>query len=332
MMGQAQALTDINNNPYQAYQGQQVAGFSPLQTQAMGNIQGMTPSSQLSQATGMAGMAGLGGLSAGNNYNPSVNNFQMSAPQQTSINDFSGQNVQQYMSPYEQNVVNQQSNQAINSYAQQLPQLGSTAAASGNLGSSREAIMQGIGNQGLQAQLQGIQASGLQNAYQNAQSQFNTQNQLGLQSQQANQQANLMTGIQNLGASIGTQGQALQSQQFGANLGLQGLGVANSAANTLNSTGQQQYAQQAGIDTAQLGAGALGQQLNQNQLNTNYQNFVNQQNYPYAQLSFMGGILGNAAATTGNTGISSAYQQAPNLAGQVAGNATGLAGLFGSLS
>ena len=34
-LGQAAALTDINQNPYQPYGGQQVAAFSPMQVQAM---------------------------------------------------------------------------------------------------------------------------------------------------------------------------------------------------------------------------------------------------------------------------------------------------------
>ena len=32
MLGQTAALTDINQNPYQVYSGQRLAGFTPMQT------------------------------------------------------------------------------------------------------------------------------------------------------------------------------------------------------------------------------------------------------------------------------------------------------------
>jgi hypothetical protein len=251
-----------------------VAGFNPLQNQAMSTVQGMTPESQNGQATGMAGMAGL--------------TAQGVAGQQ-----FTGANVNQYMSPYTQDVVQQQQNQAIQGYAQNLPQLGSTAAATGNLGSSREALMQSQMAQGLQSQLQGITANGYQNAFQNAQNQFNTS----------------------------------QQTQLGAAQGM------NSAASNLSGIGQTQYGQQAGIANAQYGLGQQAQDLQQSQLNTNYQNFINQQNYPYAQLGYMSDILHGTSTTAAGSGVYANYQQAPNVAGQVAGlgtAATGLAGLFGS--
>lgn len=63
-LGKTAALTDINQNPYQPYQGQQVAGLSPMQQQAMGSIGGQQVSSQLGTATDLATQSGLGGLAA----------------------------------------------------------------------------------------------------------------------------------------------------------------------------------------------------------------------------------------------------------------------------
>jgi hypothetical protein len=303
LLPQAAALTNIANNPYQQYQGQMNAGFSPLQQQGMSNIQQMTPSSQNQAGTGMAGLAGMQAGNIGSAYNPGP-----IGAQQTGINNYNQGAVNQYMSPYTQDVINQQSNQAIGAYAQNLPTLGSVAAGTGNLGSSREALSQDVMQQGLQSQLQGIQAQGLQSGFGNAQNQFNTQNALGLQSQTANQGANLQA-----------QSQGLQSQQFGANLGLQGLQTQLGAASTLGQLGNNQYYQQSGIDTAQLTAGAQQQALQQQGLNTNYQNFVNQQNYPYAQLGYLSDILHGTASTAAGSGVYSAYQQTPNVAGQIAG-------------
>lgn len=274
LLPQASALTNLATNPYQQYQGQMVAGFNPLQQQSMNTIQGMTPAGQINQGTGLAGLAGQQAQNVGNT-------------------SFTGDNVNQYMSPYTQDVVQQQQAQAIQGYANNLPTLGSTAQNTGNLGSSREALMQSqLGGQ-LQGQLQGITAQGYQGAFQNAQNQFNTQQQTQLNA--ANSQLN--------------------------------------AANTLGTLGGQQYGQQSGIASAQMGAGSAAQNLEQEQLNTNYQNFINQQNYPYAQLGYLSDILHGTASTAAGSGVYANYQQTPNVLGQVAGlgtAATGLAGLFGS--
>jgi hypothetical protein len=65
-LGQASALTNINQNPYQPYQGQQVAGFSPLQMQAMQGISDQQVAPQLAEASNLASTAGQGGIDAFN--------------------------------------------------------------------------------------------------------------------------------------------------------------------------------------------------------------------------------------------------------------------------
>jgi hypothetical protein len=64
MLGQTSALTNINNNPYQPYQGQQVAGFSPMQVQGMTGIANQQVAPQLTDASNLAYQSGLGGLGA----------------------------------------------------------------------------------------------------------------------------------------------------------------------------------------------------------------------------------------------------------------------------
>jgi hypothetical protein len=62
--GQAAALTDISANPYQPYQGQRTAAFTPMQAQAMQNVSGMQIAPQLTDASNLAYTAGQGGLDA----------------------------------------------------------------------------------------------------------------------------------------------------------------------------------------------------------------------------------------------------------------------------
>jgi hypothetical protein len=62
MLGQTQALTDINQNPYQTYGGTRIAEFSPLQQQAFANVTNQTTASQLTPATGLSTASGFGSL------------------------------------------------------------------------------------------------------------------------------------------------------------------------------------------------------------------------------------------------------------------------------
>lgn len=195
-LGTAENL--VYNTPYQQYPGQQVANFSPLQNQAFSNIQQMQPNANTNQAAALAGMAGT--------------------------NQFTGANVNQYMSPYINDVINQQQQGAIRDYGRQLPGMAGVATQSGNLGSSREALVNSEGQRNLQNQLANIRASGLQGAYQNAEGQFNTanNNQLasaGMLSNIGQQQFQQAAGINT--ALLGSGALQQQQQQTGFNTGYQ---------------------------------------------------------------------------------------------------------------
>jgi hypothetical protein len=213
-------------------------------------------------------------------------------------------------------VVSQQKNAAIADYSRSLPQLGADAQRAGGLGGTRSALVQAEGQRNLQNQLANIQATGSQSAFQNAQQQFNQQQQASLQAQQANQ-----------GAALQNAGQYAQYGLGGAQLGIQGLGQQLNAAGQLGNIGQQQFQQQAGINTALLGTGALQQQQNQSLLNQGYQNYQNQLNYPYNQLTF----LRNMIQPTAMNSQSTVYGGQANTAGQVAGLGMGLGSLFGAM-
>ena len=271
LVGQSQALTDVNQNPYKQYTGERTADFTPMQQQAFQSIQGMQVSPQVGQGSQLAGLAGLGSLGAGANYASMATNPYATAA---------------YMSPYMQNVVDYQKQQALMDYGRQLPGIGAAAARQGAFGGSRHAIVESEAQRNLQNQLAGIQAQGTQNAFQTAQ----------------------------------------QAQQFGANLGLQGLGQAGQLGATLGQLGQTQYGQQMGINAAQQQAGAQQQTLAQQRLTNQYQDFLNQQNYPYKQLGFMSDIIRGLPASQSAQTV---YQAPPSMMGQVAGLGVGLGSLMG---
>jgi hypothetical protein len=217
---------------------------------------------------------------------------------------------EQYMSPYMQGVVEEQKRTALSDYARQLPGIGAAAVRAGAKGGTREALVRAEAQRNLQQQLQGIQATGLQSAFQQAQA-------------QAAQDAAMR-------AQYGLAGSQLreQSRQFGAGLGLQGIQQQLAAAGQLGGLGQQQFGQQMGIQQAQMGAGGQMQALEQQLLNQQLQDFINRQQFPYKQAEFGMGILRGIPAT-GQT--STFYQQPGSLFQQVAGVGLGLGSLFGGL-
>jgi hypothetical protein len=109
---------------------------------------------------------------------------------------------------------------------------------------------------------------------------------------------------------------------------MQGLQQQLAAAGMLGNLGQQEYQQQMGINAAQLGAGGQQQAFGQELLNTQYQDFLNQQRLPYQQMEFMSGILRGLPAT-GQT--QTMYQAPGSMFGQIAGVGLGLGSLFGGL-
>lgn len=311
LLGFGAALTFPKFNPetgrletgFQPYGGELVAGLSPLQQQAMGDLSRMQVSPQTAQATGFTGLAALQAQDLAR-YNP----LQQQQYYQSPYAQPGG--LDPYMSPYMQNVVEEQKRQAIQDYARQIPGIGAGAARVGGRGGTREALLQSEAQRGLQQQLGTIQATGLQNAYQQAQ-------------QAAMQDAATRAQYGLAGTQLGE-----QSRQFGAGLGLQGLQQQLAAAGQLGQLGQQQYQQQAGILGAQLGAGAQQQALKQQMLTSNYQRFIDEMQYPYKQLEFFSNLLRGTPSSAQTTNV---YTPAPSMFAQISGLTGGLGGLFGGL-
>lgn len=207
--------------PYQSYAdwaksqgltGDQVAAFTDLQKQAFGQAGnlGQDPYAQAA-AQGLQSLAGQ----------------QFGQPQ-----------AQQYMSPYIQNVIQNQQRDAARMSAIQGTQQQAQAAQSGAFGGSRDAIMRAERERNLALQQGDIQAAGLQNAYTNAQNQFNADTSRGLQGFSA----------------LGSQGQNLYGQTTG-NMNLQnalGTQQQQQVQNMLN-VGQQNYTAEQNYPYKQIG-------------------------------------------------------------------------------
>ena len=153
VLGKAQAIQEKREQEgYRPYEGPQIAEFTPEQQQSF---------------TGISGLVGEGGKY----FDPATRLAASSA-----IAPRAGE-VQQYMSPYMQNVVDIQQREAQRQADVAAQQLGAQAVSAGGFGGSRQAILEAEQQRNLQTQLGDIQARGLAAAYEDAQARIAAQRQ-----------------------------------------------------------------------------------------------------------------------------------------------------------
>jgi hypothetical protein len=257
--------------PYSTDPTQYFAGPTGLQQGVYGEAAGMRTPGGFAPAQGLTGLAAMGQMGAGQQYaRQATDPFAM----------------QSYMSPYMQNVVDTQKTAALRDFQVAQPMRQAQQTLRGAFGGSRSAIENAEAQRNLMSQLQGIQATGTQSAFEKAQ----------------------------------------QAQQFGANLGLQGLaGAAQSAGQLGQLAGGQQQA-----DLARLGfqqqTGQQQQQYQQGIINQAIQDYATQQQYPMIQLANMSALLRGLPLQSGTTQM---YQAAPSVTSQIAGLGTAGVGAYG---
>ncbi len=171
----------VAKTPYVPYAGGNpsayVAGLTPQQTQAMGEI---------GSAQGMAQPY----------FNQAQSDIQASTtPLWASTQQFSPSNVNQYYNPYQQEVVQATQAEFNNQNAQTANQITGNAASQGALGGNRVGVQQGI-TAGQEQLAQAPQIAGLeQSGYNSALGEFNTQQQAQLGANEANSWLNSQAGF-----------------------------------------------------------------------------------------------------------------------------------------
>lgn len=200
---------------------------------------------------------------------------------------FSQAGVQQYQSPYTQAVVNATQAQFNNQNQQQQQATIGDAISKGAWGGDRAGIAQAeLANQQQLAQAPVI--AGLNNtAYNQALGEFNQQQTTGVGAQEASGWLG-----ENAGFAMGNLGQEAQSTTL---------------------TGA----------SSELQSGALQQQLAQEQLNIPYEQFLQQQAYPFQTASWLSGITEGIGGQSG--GVAATTTPGPSSTAQLAG--LGLTGL-----
>jgi hypothetical protein len=222
--------------PYSTNAQDYVAPFSSMQQQAQTSAAGLQTPGQFAPASQMAGISGLGSMMAGQNYqNQATNPNSISA----------------YMSPYMQNVVQQQQREANRTYDISAAKQQGAATQAGAFGGSREALMAAENERNRNMELANIQATGTQNAFQNAQ----------------------------------------QAQQFGATTGLAGYGQGIQGAQAMGQLGTSQLAAQQGVIGTQSTMGGQQQAQNQAAIDQAVLNYQNEQQQPYLAAGTMSSLI-----------------------------------------
>jgi hypothetical protein len=179
-LGKAQALSEA---PYQAYGGERIAQFTPLQQQSFERAGQQQVAGQVGFGTGLAGLAGTSSFS-----DPNA--------------------AASFMSPYMDAVVQRQMDSAQRQADIAATQRGAQAVRAGAFGGSRQAIENAEAARALASQKGQIQEQGLQSAFERAQQQFNQEQATRLNAAQALGQL----GQQQFGQQMDITG---QQQQFG---------------------------------------------------------------------------------------------------------------------
>ena len=284
---------------YTPYQAERIAGFTPGEQAVQAETAGMQQRPEFAQAAPMAQTAGLGAIGFGGQA-AGLGQQAAGAGAQYAQQATTPGAVQAYMSPYMQNVVDVQKQEAMRDAQQQLMQANLGAARQGTYGGARQLLAQSEANRNLQSQLANIQAAGTQKAFEAAQQAQQFGSTLGLQG--------LQTGIQGIGQ------------------GIQGLGQATQSAQTLGALGEGAQQSQLQRLQAQAAAAAQPRSMEQQRLDQAYADFLRQRDYPMEQLGYFSNILRGLPVQLGSTATT--YAQPPSLASQLGGAGLGALGLY----
>lgn len=368
-----------SKRPYQQYEGQRIADQSDATQAGLGMAsnyansstaatQGALNTSQdiTNQALNSANYQS-GAITSGYNagtYNPNTNfnadqitwadGSPVAGVNQVQSRDFDQAAAQQYMSPYMQDVVNKSKLDAANNYYQADALRQADVGKTGAFGGSRAAVQQQIAQNDLMNRLTGIDVQGAQDAYTNAQQQFNADRNASIGVQTTNQNAaqGILSG--NRDASLQAQQLAEQSRQYGFNanesaaqnaaqmqtdaqkyseqfrqsgqqLNLSALGLAQQGAD--QTTKIQQSYDQMMLDRikAQLGVGQTQDDYTQRGLDMAYDDFVNQRDAQRQNLQFYSSLL-QGVPVSANQNVVQTSPSNP-IAG-AAGTLTGLQALY----
>jgi hypothetical protein len=306
--GEAESL-----KPYEAYTGPRQAKSSDY-----GDI---TKSQELTRDVASKGIAGLGVAQDYSKYaidqSKELGKYtptQASEYQFDPTRQFTGAEVQQYMDPYMQNVVDQQKQQAFSDFSRMNANRAQQGVNAGAFGGSRQGVVQGMAEEGLMGQFGQIQAKGLSDAYGQAVGAF----QADRSAQSADQAAKAAEAAR-------VQQMTESGNQFAANQGIAALGAGAAGAQALAGYGQLE--READIQNVQLldTIGRSQQLEGQQGMDIEYQNYLTEQGYTQAQIANMSNMMNGLPVANAGTSTTVTTPGSASFGQQVLG--AGMTGL-----
>ena len=277
-----QTATPVSGTGYtSADAGNFVAGIDPTQS---AGIAGTNTAATEAQPYYGAATSALGSAQSGvNPVNAAATGLAGASAEQVNAQPLTGQDINQYLSPYLGDVLG--TTNALANQNNSIAQSGAlgTAISSGAFGGDRTGIAAANLNQQNQLAEQATDANILNTGYNTA---------LGTAQQQ--QGVNLSAGQANR-AALGSAGSEL------ASIGSTAYGEGANTASELGALGT--GAQTAGLAgaQAQIGAGTLQQQTQQAENTAEYNQFLQQQSFPYQVDQFLANIAEGTGALSGST-------------------------------
>jgi hypothetical protein len=317
----------VASTPYQPYTGQLTAGLNPAQTQAtnaLGQAAGLsTPYTQYAAAEQGAGYNTTSsavpyeqqGASIASSalpyYQQGASSIGNAAQYQQQASNLAQQaagplNVNQYLSPYTNQVVNSTLAQINQENGVQDNQALGSAISSGNaFGGDRAGVAQAqlASNQGINtnATIANLQNTGYQTALSAAENQAGQENTAaGTIAGLGTQSINAGTAYGNLGAGVSGVGNSIAG--IGTNISGVGNTQSNEASNISN-IGSTYQNNSLAANNALMAAGTQAQNTSQAQLNAEYQQYQNAIAFPYQQTGWLAGVASgiNPGSTTSGT-------------------------------
>lgn len=298
--------------PYQAYRGQRIA--------QSGDFADINASRDMTRNIAGQGIAGLPAAQDAARTNITeagrLGNYDTGKFSEFDFGNagaFTGDEVNKYMSPYMTGVLDFQKSRAVEDFDRMRGDRNTRAAQAGAFGGSRQAVQEGLAEENLAKQMQGIDVAGRQAAFEQAARQFGDDRaaRLAYGGAQAGERGRVETGIE-------------ASRQFGAGQGLAALQARGAAAQQLAGFGQ--IGRAADIQNAQIldAIGRAQQQEQQAGLDIGYQDYLRQQGYPQEQLAFYSDILRGLPVAPTSTQTQTSYQYSNPMQQALGAGLTGL--------
>lgn len=274
---------DIAGTEYTPYGGQLIAGMTPMQMSALSGFGSLN-------AGGAAYDQAIGAQSALTSFDPrnmsAVGGVQSAtAPDQIAVNQIASTNLDPYMSPYVQNVIDLGQADIERQRLMASNELGAQASAAGAFGGSRQAVQEGVLAGEAARAAADFSATQRQQAFNQAlaSSQFDIGNVQQARTLASGQQMTAETLAQNAREAAAARAQATNLANYQGQF--TAADIQSRAANAMGALAGDRLSSETAALTAQMNAAEQQRALEQAQLQADYAMFQEQQAYPMTQLN-----------------------------------------------